>query len=515
MARPPKADRSHGWSLLWATLSGILASATLPPLNLFLSIFALSLPALSMVMARRGREAFLIGWATGFGWFLLSLSWVSVAFVTSGGGHVFLIPFAALGLPLLLGGFWGAGFFLAWRIQQDQPARLLALVATLSLMEYLRGTVLSGFPWNAPGMLLLVDERILGIVAFTGLWGATLLAFLFALIPALIWCRRTWTAGLAAAILLGFVGLGVSHHETAANETPASGMVVRLVQPNIPQEEKWLKDKRPEHLGRLAMLSREVVSITPDVIIWPESAFAGIIEREADVFRRAISASSGGVTPIISGALSFMAGDEVKLFNSALLATPGGEVLARYDKTHLVPFGEYAPGRGFLPFVEVIAGPVDFSSGKGPVRFDLAREEKEGKVILTPLICYEIIFPALVREAVTATGADILVTITNDAWFGDTIGPRQHLAMAQLRAAEMGMPVLRVANTGISAGIDSHGRITDRIEFGWSGFRDVVVSGSLDTFYRHHGDLCWWLMLAVIGLWAMTSSILTLRKRRL
>ncbi|XDZ65566.1 apolipoprotein N-acyltransferase [Alphaproteobacteria bacterium LSUCC0684] len=512
MAWPPKADRSPGWGLLWATLSGILASASLPPLNFTFAIFALSLPALAMVMARRGREAFFIGWATGFGWFLLSLSWVSVAFVTSGGGHVFLIPFAALGLPLLLGVFWGAGFFLAWRIKQDQPARLLALIATLSLMEYMRGTVLSGFPWNAPGMVLLVDERILGIVAFTGLWGATLLAFLFALIPALIWCRRRWTAGLAAAILLGFLGLGIMHHETPASETNASGMVARLVQPNVPQDEKWLKDRRPEHLGRLAMLSQQAASTTPDVIIWPESAFAGIIEREGDVFQRAIAASSAGVTPIITGALSFMAGDQVTLFNSTMLTTPGGNVLARYDKTHLVPFGEYAPGRGYLPFVEVIAGPVDFSSGKGPVGFDLAREDRQGKVILTPLICYEIIFPALVRQAVKATGADILVTITNDAWFGDTIGPRQHLAMAQLRAAELGMPVLRVANTGISAGIDSHGRIADRIEFGQAGFSDVVVSGSLDTFYRRHGDLCWWLMLAGMGLWAMASSILTLRK---
>ena len=517
VALPVKAEyiSARGWRLALALFSGILASASLPPLNYTVLICALSLPALGMASAGRGREAFFLGWATGFGWFLLSLSWVSVAFITSGGGHVFLIPFAAAGLPLLLGVFWAAAFMLAWRLSRHAPTRILMLIVFLPVAEYIRGVVLSGFPWNTPGMIVLTDDRVLGIVAYTGIWGATLLAVLFAMMPALIRYRQHISAGLAVILLTGFVGLGFFHHNTPAGTTRATGMTARLVQPNIPQGDKWIKEKRPGHLRRLALLSADTSAPSPDVIIWPESAFAGMIEREGDAFRAAIAASSDQVSPVLTGVLSLKTEDGFRLFNTAVLADPEGRVTASYSKTHLVPFGEYAPGRGVLPFVEAIAGPIDFSSGEGPAGFSVRHGTDGAEVTLAPLICYEIIFPALVRKTVLKTGADVLVNITNDAWFGDTIGPRQHLAMARLRAAELGLPVLRVANTGISAGIDSHGRITDQIAFGQAGMRDVALGGALDTFYRRHGDLIWWLMLMAMGFWAMASSILTRSERRM
>jgi len=514
VAKPPEAGRifrSSGY-LLWAAMAGMLASASLPPLGIFPAIFALSIPALAMAKTDRGRAAFLTGWAAGFGWFLLSLSWVSVAFVTSGGGHVFLIPFAALGLPLLLGVFWGAGFLLAWRLRPDPAGRVLALAAGLALMEYAKGKVLSGFPWNSPGMIILADDRALAVSAFIGIWGAGLLAIFFALLPAFCWLRQFRWAGLVLFLLLAFFGLGTWHHAQPLGATGAAGMTVRLVQPNIPQQEKWNKAMRPAHLDRLISLSRQPTHPAPDLIIWPETAFAGFIDRETETFRATIAAASGGVTPVVTGALGLAGEKEFRLYNSAFLIRPDGEVAARYDKTRLVPFGEYAPARDYLPFVEAIAGPVDFSPGKGPAGFRIIRPGKEEAVILAPLICYEIIFPGLVREMVAATGADMLVTITNDAWFGDTIGPRQHLAMARLRAAELGMPVLRVANTGISAAIDSHGRISDQIRFGETGKRDVVVGAARDTFYRRHGDVFWWCMLAATCIWVFAGSILTLRK---
>ena len=163
MAWPAKAEHlsTRGWRLALAGLSGIVASASLPPLNLTVAICALSLSAMAMASARRGRDAFLLGWATGFGWFLFSLSWISVAFITSGGGHVFLIPFAAVGLPLLLGIFWAVGYALAWRASQYQPGRVLMLIAVLSVMEYARGRVFSGFPWNAPGYLFAAHVTLL------------------------------------------------------------------------------------------------------------------------------------------------------------------------------------------------------------------------------------------------------------------------------------------------------------------------------------------------------------------
>ncbi len=496
----------QGWwkRALAALLSGIVGSMALPPVGFFPGLLALSAPLFWMALSRHRLEGFVLGYATGFGWFVVSMVWISQAFVTAGGGNVFLIPFAALGLPLLLGLFWAVAFMIAAAFIQNPVARLLLAVITLALAEYARGIVLTGFPWNAPGMVFANADITLGAAAWLGLWGLCLMALAFAVIPALLILKARLITGGLITMLLAVMMAGYLHAGTGAVTTVASVMTVRLVQPNIPQRDKWNRDLRQGHFSQLITLSRQsyshesvspsqgISSGHPDLIVWPETAFAGVFERERGVLSSVTQAASSGVTPLITGMLRVEPGPLI--YNSMGLIGPDGRMLDTYDKTHLVPFGEYAPLRHYLPFVDAIAGPYDFQPGAKRDVFTLSLRHGQ-QVRILPLICYEVIFPQAVRHAVTETGADMIVTVTNDAWFGDTIGPRQHLAIARMRSAELGLPIIRVANTGISAVIDSHGRITHRIPYDETGVIDAPVSGSIKTPYARHGDRLFWLLL--------------------
>ena len=491
--------------MLQSVVVGVLASAALPPLGLTVLIFALALPFRHLGASVRQREAFLLGWATGSGWFFISLWWISKAFVTSGGAHIFLIPLVALGLPLFLGLFWGAAFWLAFVATTSPVARLLLLAAVLSLAEYSRGFVLTGFPWNAPGMIFANADLTITAAATFGLWGLSLIALLIPLLPLLVMMRQK-RAVLGVVLMLATVpaALLVGHR---TDEIPAatSAMAVRIVQPDIDQRDKWDRQKRPDHLVRLMELSRvpgdEAPARQPDLIIWPETAFAGFISDERVIFDAVTGAAAAGVSTVLTGALRIEDQQALMFFNTAALISPDGSLAATYDKQHLVPFGEYAPLRQYLPFVDAIAGPADFTPGQSSTAMTMQRRDGTAVTIL-PLICFEVIFPAAVRDAVLAGDVDLLVTITNDAWFGDTIGPRQHLAMARMRSAELGLPMLRAANTGISSVIDARGREVSRLDYGRHGTINASLGGTVDTPYRHFGETGFVLMLLILAVMA-------------
>ena len=491
--------------MLQSVVAGVLASAALPPLGLTVLIFALALPFRHLSASVRQREAFLLGWATGSGWFFISLWWISKAFVTSGGAHIFLIPLVALGLPLFLGLFWGAAFWLAFVATTSPVARLLLLAAVLSLAEYSRGFVLTGFPWNAPGMIFANADLTITAAATFGLWGLSLIALLIPLLPLLVMMGQK-RAVLGVVLMLATVPAAmVAGH--MIDETPAatSAMSVRIVQPNIDQRDKWDRQQRPDHLVRLMELSRrsgdEASDLYPDLIVWPETAFAGFISDERVVFDAVTGAASGGMSTLLTGALRLEGQQILSFFNTAALISPDGSLTATYDKQHLVPFGEYAPLRQYLPFVDAIAGPADFTPGQGKAA--MAMQRRDGTTVsILPLICFEVIFPAAVRDAVLAEDIDLLVTITNDAWFGDTIGPRQHLAMARMRSAELGLPMLRAANTGISSVIDARGREVARLGYGRHGTINTSLGGVVDTPYRRSGETGFVLLLLILAVMA-------------
>ena len=495
-----------------AIISGIIASLALPPIGLVVGLFALSIPFIMLGHTRSLRQDFILGWMTGFGWFVFSLYWISNALFTSGGWHIALIPFSGLGLPLFLGLFWGVGFLavglVRTRIKLSPPAMLILLVAVLSFTDYLRGHILTGFPWNAAGLVAASADIGLAAAAIVGYWGMGIAVFSMAILPGLILSDARKLAAMVIAAL-ALLGIGAYDHlQRAPSITPATGAMVRLVQPNIAQGEKWQRDLRQSHLTALMTASRMptkaaqdgLASADLDLIVWPETAFAGSIDRMPGVFKSITQAASSGKTPILTGALREKF-SPYRLYNSAVIVAPDGKIIGSADKSHLVPFGEYAPFRSFIPFVDAIAGPIDFSAGPPGQLLEVRRQDSQLMKLL-PLICYEIIFPAAVRAH--SAEADVIVTITNDAWFGDSIGPRQHLAMAQLRAAELGKPVIRVGNTGISVMINSHGQITAEIPYGEKNTIDVDIGGSLSTLIRNYGDgvyLLLQLLLLFVAAW--------------
>ncbi len=453
-----------------AVLAGMVASFSLPPFGLVPLIMALSLPALMLANADGTVEAGSIGGAAGFGWVLASLWWISLSMVTGATGHWPLIPLPLIGIPALLALFWVPAAMLAHRLGRTPVARLLLFAAMLAICEWGRGHIATGFPWNAPGYLFSAHLSLLQTASLVGLYGLTLMALVWAMAPAL-W-RLGWRRlAVCTALIIpvaAFAGMvRLDGLPTTAEDTPPR--IVRIVQPAVPQHEKWDRTRRPDHLRRLTSLSRDTHPI-PQLVIWPETAFAGLLDREEALLRETV----WGVLPfdgwLITGVPRF--DSQNRLFNAAALIDPNGRVEALYDKRRLVPFGEYVPFRHLIPFADVIAGPTDFSSADGNRMFTLPHYGH-----LQLLICYETLFPGSVVSP--GPRPDMLVNLTNDAWFGHTPGPWQHLAQARMRAVEEGIPMVRVANTGISAVFDGAGRNLGHINLGDSGFLDVKVPPAL------------------------------------
>ena len=470
--------------------AGMVASLSLPPFGLLLLITALSLPALMLARASTMIEAGLIGGATGFGWFLASLWWISLSMVTGATGHWPLIPLPLLGIPALLALFWLPAGMLAYRLGRTPAGRVLLFVAGLSLMEWARGHVATGFPWNAPGYLFSAHISLLQMAALVGLYGLTLLALVWAVAPALWWLgwKRTGLCLILTVPLMMAGGLArLAELPAASGEVPPK--TVRLVQPAVPQHEKWDRALRPGHLQRLASLSRDTYPI-PQLVIWPETAFAGLLDREAALLRETVWAVLPFDGWLITGVPRFDSQD--RLFNAAALIAADGQVEALYDKRRLVPFGEYVPFRRLVPFADALAGPIDYSSALGNRLFTLPHYGH-----LQILICYETLFPG----DVVAPGPrpDMLVNLTNDAWFGHTPGPWQHLAQARMRAVEEGIPLVRVANTGVSAGFDGAGRRLGQIGLGETGFLDVTVPPVLPvTIYARWRETGFLVLLVLL-----------------
>jgi apolipoprotein N-acyltransferase len=493
-------------------LAGILASLALPPIHIFPFLFFLSVPAAMLLNAGSKRSAFLIGWGTGIGWFVVSLYWISNALVTGGSAFYWMIPFAALLFPAGLALFWGFAFLLAWCCFTSPASRLTGLCFWLMVMEWLRGTILTGFPWQTPGMAFAFSPVGFDLVSIFGVYGCGVAAILLGLLPVMIYWRQRLggmrMAVVTAIIMMIFLGAAVLVSGRPLEDTAASGLRIRMVQPSIPQQEKWDRSLRAEHLQQHIALSLSDqklaqnnladadAELAPDLIIWGEVSYAGVLENDLPYLGEAFRAASQMKSWLVLGSLyrqDFNPGPAY--YNSMFLMSPDARIVGRYDKQFLVPWGEFVPLRHLFPFVDKLVGGVDFSAGSGPVLLPLQRHD--GRVVqLAPLICYEIIYPASTRQA--SDNADLLVNVTNDAWFGNSIGPRQHLAMARMRSAELGLPMVRVATTGISAVIDPYGNIVASIGYDVNGSHDAVIKGRTKTLYSNWGETGFVLLLMTI-----------------
>jgi apolipoprotein N-acyltransferase len=510
--------RLDGWRrLLTAFALGAVAAGALPPFH----VLPLLWPAFTGLLwlldgVRRGRSAFFVAWSFASGYFAAGIYWVGIAFLVEAERFGAIMPFAVAGLAVGLGLVHGLAVLAVWRTGWRGIARVLALAAAWLVAEWLRTWLFTGFPWNPIGSVWTFSAVTLQLAAVTGIWGLSWITIIAAAAPAVAAENpsgparrdrpgRRWAVLLGALVLRAVVGLGGAWRLAMA--LPAGSDVVaevrlRLVQPNIDQRTKWLPERRAQHVTEQMELSRSPGYEAITHLIWAETAVPYVLANEPKL-RETLATVVPEHGLLLTGALrGDRSNGSLRVWNSLYALDRQGTILATYDKQHLVPFGEYDPLNGAFGMTKLTQGNVGFSSGEGPFRLDLP-----GLPRLAALICYEAIFPGQVTDS--DARPDWLLNVTNDAWFGDSTGPYQHLASARLRAVEEGLPLIRAANTGISAVIDGHGRILARLGL---NERDVLDS-PLPRPAANITPYAWLGNWVVLMLFALSLSFCLLLRR--
>ncbi|TIM35993.1 MAG: apolipoprotein N-acyltransferase [Mesorhizobium sp.] len=478
-----------GWRrALVAFLAGALAVLAQAPYDFFAVCFV-SFPLLVWLLDgatgeasdgwfRHLRPAFAVGWWFGFGYFLAGLWWIGSALLVEADSFAWALPFAVVGIPLALAFFYGFATAVARLLWSNDIGRIAALAFGFGLAEWLRDFLFTGFPWNAVGYAAMPVPLLMQSVSVTGMVGINALAvFVFAL-PALLAARRHVRLGgaLAAALVAAHVGFG--YVRLAAKVEPATRAIdVRIVQPAVDLSEKWdpsVPDRIFATLMGFSAKAPETGHAKPQLILWPETSVPFFFAERPDALT-ALGEMLGDGQTLIAGVVREEGGSaedaDRRYYNSVVAIDDKGQIADAVDKVHLVPFGEYLPFAdllGRLGLKQLVAGPTTYAAGNE--RHPIALP---GGIRVLPFICYEVIFPDLV--AVDATSAELIVNVTNDAWFGDTPGPYQHFRQAQIRAVENGVPLLRAANNGISAVVDPRGHILDALAIDARGAIDVHV----------------------------------------
>jgi apolipoprotein N-acyltransferase len=492
--------RRHGI----AFLLGALAAAALPPVDLT-PLLLISFTGLVWLFdgTRTRREAFGIGWSFGFGFFVAGLYWIAASLFVDLARFWWLVPFAVMGVPAGLAIFTGAAtlaaFILCRGLKWRGTARVLALAVAWASAEWLRGHVLTGFPWNLagyawsggfPGSLAMLQ-----LTSLIGIYGLSLLTVTLAMLPATLgdFGGRRWPAlGLALLALTLSFGFG-SWRLAGGVAEPVPGVELRLVQPSIALSLRENPAERTAEFRRHLVLSAEPAPIRLSAIIWPESGAPPFTDRNSGALGAIAEVTPPGALSLVGSVRTDPPPARTEhVWNTLLAIDHQGSVVAAYDKAHLVPFGEYVPLRQILPIEKITGGTMDFSAGPGPRTLHLP-----GLPPVSPLICYEAIFPEAVIDP--RDRPQWLLTITDDAWFGFTSGPFQHFDIARVRAVEQGMPLVRVGNNGISGLVDPYGRVVKRLDLDAVGYLDLPLPRALPTtLYGRIGDTLFWLALPVL-----------------
>lgn len=441
------------------------------------------------------KQALLLGWVAGVGYFAGTNFWIVEPFLVDFKRHGWMARFA---LALFAGGlalFWAAAFWVSFRLGASFNRRLTAWVFALAAVEMLRSYVFGGYPWGLLGYIW-VETPAIQLVAYIGPHGLSFATLCLVTLPLMQGRVRGFPLGLALSIAVAasVFGLGYARLNQIAI-LPEKPLTLRLIQPNAPQHEKWDPDKWRVFYERQLALTAAPSATPLDLVIWPETAVPFWMDDQP-VAQNRIAASAGDATIILG--MRRLAGQ--RFYNSLVVLNQDGTSQAIYDKSHLVPFGEYIPfGNTLAKFgIHGLASDAGagFSSGAGPRLLSLNLPNRPAPSSFLPLICYEVIFPHLVTQ--TKTRPDWILEITNDAWFGKISGPFQHLSQARIRAIEQGVPLIRVANTGVSAIIDAHGKLVSQLEFGATGSLDGTIPGYLPTtLYRKTSDLPIALLLLI------------------
>jgi apolipoprotein N-acyltransferase len=497
---------SWGWKrAAIALVAGALSALAMAPFNAWPVLF-LTFPVMVWLIdgagAGRGRgvpAAALAGWWFGLGYFVPGLYWIGYAFLVDAPTFAWLMPFAILGLPTYLALFTAFGFALARLIWTLDSSRVIALAASLTLSEWLRGHVLTGFPWNAFGYALTEPLALAQTASLIGLWGLTFLSVAIFASPAVLIDgnareRRPWIAPAAALVLLVAMGIFGAARLSLRPTTMVADVKLRIMQPNLQQDVRFNYSAKAEVMQKYLTLSDRASGPQStgvrdvNILIWPESAFPFFLTREGDAMAQIADLVSNG-TVLITGAVrapDLPPGTRItRAYNSIYAIDHDGSILSVYDKLHLVPFGEYLPFQSWMEkigFVQLTKVQGGFIAGERRRSLEIPHAPRA-----LPLICYEAIFPEKIAERDDRPGW--IVNVTNDGWFGISTGPHQHLQQARLRAIEQGLPLVRAANTGISAVIDPLGRIVARLGLGVGGVLDSTLPTAIPpTIYTRVGE---------------------------
>lgn len=496
--------------LALAGAAGGLSVLSLPPFS-FLIAVPLAYSALFLALRTIAPwRAFVVGWAFGLGQFGLGISWIAESF------YVDAERFGALAVPSVAGLSAGLALFpalaavlyarLGRRLRAEGVAAGLLLATCWTAAEWLRGHVLTGFPWNLAGYAFVDHDALRQPAAWVGSYGLSFLAVFAGVLPAAALtgygqARRNAIA-LCATVGLAVWGAGAFH---LASGTPIPpGVDLRIVQGNVPQQAKWAPGNLEATFAHYLELSSRPGPV--DVLLWPETAYPGFLDEDGEARARIADMLPDGLL-LLTGVPDRFETDAGTLYFNTVQAYDGsGQNLTGYAKSHLVPFGEYVPLRGWLPFERFTESLGDFTPSPGPRTLSLP-----GVPLVAVTICYEIIFPGHVADDLFRP--DWIFNATNDAWFGTGIGPEQHLTSARMRAVEEGLPVVRAANTGISAVIDAKGAIVQRLGIGVTGILDAPLPGALPpTLYARAGD--WTLLVFIAASWALWWIVGAAGRRR-
>lgn len=489
-----------------AFLAGTLAALAMPPLY-WLPLGVLGVVAFVWLWdtAPGPRSALWRGWIWGTGHFAVGSYWIVEAFFVPPADYGPLGPPIVIGLAAVLGFFpglaagaakWAA---LRWPSLGGRYSRLLLLAIAWTVAEWLRGHVFTGYSWNPLGHVWAFATPLLQSAALFGVYGLGLLTFMVLAAPV-----AGWRASILALVAVG--GAGFAGQALMAPVDTAGGPLVRIVQPNTPQAEKWRPENRARQMAKLVEMSRRPGFDGLAAMIWPETAPPFIVEPGSPSLEvMATAVPPGGY--LLTGAARGTGKRDEGVWNSLLVIDGAGAIAATYDKVHLVPLGEYIPFHKQLAPVSGFIGRGSFEEGLSRVTLDLPRLPS-----FSPIICYEVIFPA----AVTGPGARPrwLLNVTNDAWFGLSSGPYQHLASARLRSVEEGLPMIRAANTGVSAVIDAYGRVLAALDMQQEGIIDHQIPAAREpTPYGRWGDgALLALLLGAAGLLAALSRFTSSEK---
>ena len=468
-------------------LIGALATFSLEPYKIYPLIFCFSFAIFGICKTNNLKDIFYLSFSFAFGWFFLGLYWIANAFLVKSGFHLFLMPFAAALLPLFLAFFWGVAFVIAKLVSKKNGEIYINILITLSIFEYLRGKLLN-FPWLMPGNFFSSEEVLIQGFSFIGSYSMNIIFFFIIILPLLIIKYKKISILPIFFFLVPILLLFLASFDRYINRSTTTfneDHLINIIQPNIKQEIKWKKTMKSYHHQKLVNLTKSQYkdnNFLSILNVWPETAFLGLYPRDEILLQ---DISKNFLNPkkkefLFTGSISKYRNN---YYNSALLLNSKKQVKNIYNKNVLVPFGEFIPFRKFLPRFDFFENKIDFSNGHKIESINVNNYYK-----FVPLICYEILFSDLIFKSLDQ-GTSIIINITNDAWFGNTIGPIQHFQFAKIRAVEFGIPIIRVANTGYSGLINSFGEVVEKLNLNEEGILSFnLINKSNDTIFKTYGD---------------------------